>query len=290
MEALDSFKPIRQYQPDRLYIAADGPRDHVKNEKEDCQEVRQAILNLIDWPCEVKTLFRENNLGCSEAIYGGVSWFFEHEEYGVVNEDDVVISQDFFKMCELLLPYYKDEEKIMLISTRNHSGKYKESDEYVFAYQSNIWGWASWRRAWSYNDNTFKGWKEYPKLKVIKKFGILQGLDKIRCYNKCANPNNVFFSWDYAWNCHILMKDGIVIDPKVNLSTNVGIGVAGSTNYSVNDEDPYAELGVGRIKWPLKIKTNIDLDTWQLKADRKDFYRKKVIGLKKIIRNRFNMR
>ncbi len=287
IEALDAFEPIRIYKPERLYIAADGPRNEVKGEKEDCDRVRQAILDKIDWPCDVKTLYRDKNLGCTNALYSGISWFFEQEEYGIINEDDVVISQDFFKMCEQLLPLYKDEGKVWLISSRNHSGKYKESDEYFFAYYANIWGWASWRRAWAKNDNTFNEWKTYKKSRLIKRFGLFQGLMTIRYYNLCSNPNKKFESWDYTWSCKINVNDGIVICPKVNLSTNVGIGVAGSTNYSINDQDPYANLGMGKITWPLKIKNKIEVDQSQLEADKYDFFRIRMIGLKKKIKNLF---
>lgn len=287
MEALEAFKPICQYKPERLYISADGPRDHVIGEKEDCEKVRQAILDQIDWPCEVKTLFREENLGCTGAIYSGISWFFDHEEYGVINEDDVVISLDFFKMCEQLLPLYIDEEKIWLISSRNHSGRYSESDEYAFVYYSNIWGWASWRRAWQKNDNTFKEWNTYKKSKLIKRFGLFQGLMTIRYYNSCSNPNKTLESWDYTWSYKININDGIVICPKVNLAINVGIGVAGSTNYSEDDQDLYAHLSVGKIKLPLKIKKEIVIDKQQLKDDERDFLRVRMIGLKKKIRKIF---
>ena len=287
MEALEAFEPIRQYQPDRLYIAADGPRDHVIGEKEDCVKVQQAILDKIDWPCTVKTLFREKNLGCTEAIYRGVSWFFEQEEYGIINEDDIVISQDFFKMCEQLLPLYENERKIWLISSRNHSGRNNESDDYSFVYFANIWGWASWRRAWQKNDNTFKEWRTYNKLRLIKRFGLFQGLITIWYYNLCSNPRKKMESWDYTWSYKININDGVVVCPKVNLSTNVGIGVAGSTNYSMEDHDPYAELGVGKIKWPLNIKNRIILDKQQINDDKRDFFRLRMIGLKKKISNLF---
>ena len=280
-QTLQAFEHIKAYQPDKLYIAADGPRCEVEGERDDCEETRKAVLDQIDWPCEVKTLFRDKNLGCTGAIYGGVSWFFEQEEYGVINEDDVVISLDFFKMCEQLLPMYKNESKVWLISSRNHSGKYKESNEYIFSNYANIWGWASWRRAWKKNDNTFNEWKTYKKSRLIKRFGLFQGLMTIRYYNLCSNPRKEFESWDYTWSYKININDGIVICPKVNLSTNVGIGVAGSTNYSVTDEDPYATLGMGIIKWPLKINNTIELDKSQLQADKDDFFRVRMIGLKK---------
>ena len=99
-QTLQSFAPIKAYKPSKLYIAADGPRENVQGEEEECEATRKGVLDLIDWDCEVKTLFRNKNVGCSEAVYGGISWFFEHEEFGIINEDDVVLSPDFFHFCE----------------------------------------------------------------------------------------------------------------------------------------------------------------------------------------------
>ena len=286
-QAVLAFEPIRQYQPERLYIAADGPRTTVKGEVEECNATRKAILDLIDWDCEVKTLFRDTNLGCTAAVNSGISWFFEQEEYGIINEDDIVLSLDFFKFCEILLPMYKDEERLMAISSRNHSGRYTESDEYCFVNYVNIWGWATWRRAWLKNTQDFEGWNNFPKRKLISRYGWFCGLMSIYYYHKCSNPKINFGSWDYTWTYHIARNDGVAIAPKVNLSGNVGIGVAGSANYQEDDQDPYAFLRIGHIKWPLKIREDIKIDKDQQIYDQHDFLRVRKIGLKKKLRKLF---
>ncbi|MGV3547075.1 MAG: hypothetical protein ACO1N4_08435, partial [Pedobacter sp.] len=59
------FEEIRKAQPKRLYVAADGPRNAEEQTK--CNAVRE-IVSHITWECEVKTLFREKNLGCKYAV------------------------------------------------------------------------------------------------------------------------------------------------------------------------------------------------------------------------------
>lgn len=281
-QTLQSFAPIKAYKPSKLYIAADGPRENVQGEEEECEATRKGVLDLIDWDCEVKTLFRNKNVGCSEAVYGGISWFFEHEEFGIINEDDVVLSPDFFHFCEKLLPLYKDEKQVMLISSRNHSGLYEESDEYVFSYFVNIWGWATWRRAWQLNTNTFKGWENYPKHNLIKRFGLFQGLVTIWYYYKCSNPRIQFESWDYTWSYNILVNDGISLCPKVNLSSNIGTTIDGA-NAKEGNKDPYVNLRIGKVKWPIKYTNKVKIDEELDKADRADFFRLRMLGLKKYI-------
>ena len=61
------FDAIRQQKPKYLYVAADGARKHKLGETEVCQQVRDLIK--VDWDCELKTLFRDENLGCKMAVY-----------------------------------------------------------------------------------------------------------------------------------------------------------------------------------------------------------------------------
>ena len=74
--AAQVFEAIRQAKPPRLYVAADGAREGREGEAERVAQVRE-IATAVDWPCEVKTLFREENLGCTYAVSGAITWFFE---------------------------------------------------------------------------------------------------------------------------------------------------------------------------------------------------------------------
>ena len=61
------FQEIRKQQPKYLYVAADGPRINRPDDVEKCKETR-AIVRQIDWDCDLKLLFREDNLGCGKAV------------------------------------------------------------------------------------------------------------------------------------------------------------------------------------------------------------------------------
>ena len=52
---LKVFEAIRKVQPEKLYIAADGPRENKDGEKEKTKMVRE-IKKMVDWPCIIKTL------------------------------------------------------------------------------------------------------------------------------------------------------------------------------------------------------------------------------------------
>lgn len=65
------FEAIRAARPARLYVAADGPRPDRFGEAERCARARE-IATAVDWPCQVRTLFRNANLGCKRAMSGAL--------------------------------------------------------------------------------------------------------------------------------------------------------------------------------------------------------------------------
>ena len=100
------FNAIRIAKPQKLFIAADGPKRDLADEAKACQQVRK-IATAVDWECEVKTLFRNENLGCRRAVSNAINWFFENVDEGIILEDDCLPSLSFFGFCEELLKRYK---------------------------------------------------------------------------------------------------------------------------------------------------------------------------------------
>ena len=162
------FEAIRQAKPPRLYVAADGPREGREGEVERVDKVRE-ISMAVDWPCEVKTLFREKNLGCKYAVSSAITWFFEQEEQGIILEDDCLPSQSFFWFCEELLNEYMYDQRIWQICGFSPLvNKIKES--YYLSKYSPIWGWASWRRAWSAYDAEISSWPIVKNSEILRAF------------------------------------------------------------------------------------------------------------------------
>ena len=283
----EAMKAIREYKPDRLYLECDGPRAHKEGEREAVEETRQTMLDAVDWPCEVKTLFREENLGCAKAVYGAITWFFEQEEYGVIIEDDIVMSQDFFRLCEDLLPRYKDEEKVMQIAAQNHSFRADISNTYVYSNREDCWGWASWSRAWKKMDFSMSALSRLSLFFFIKRLGLFEGLMQMRTLKSGFKHIDSFSSWAYRWYLSILVSEGLVIIPGVNLSKN--IGTDGGVHYEAGDVDPYADLQIGKMEWPLQYNDTFTIDRKQDKYDRDDFWRIRMIGLRKKVRKMMHL-
>ena len=141
------FSAIRKAKPPRLYVAADGPRSDYPNEDEKCEHSRKIATN-VDWDCEVKTLFRDQNIGCRLAVGQAIYWFFEQEPEGIILEDDCLPSQSFFWFCQEMLEYFRNDKAVGVIcGFYSNELEYKPSASFFFSRYLRVWGWAGWRRS-----------------------------------------------------------------------------------------------------------------------------------------------
>lgn len=220
------FETIRQVKPPRLYVAADGPRSEYVGEIERCNEVRK-ISTTVDWPCQVRTLFRDENLGCKYAVSSAITWFFDNEEEGIVLEDDILSTPDFFLYCEFLLNHYRDNPKVMMISGCNPvSRKYVSNYSYDFSLYTLVWGWASWRRAWNYYDVNMCKWPLFNSNKQLLKLPKVRKVFEViwrDIYEKTYR--NEINTWDYQWFFSIHYNHSYIIIPNINYIKNIGFGM-----------------------------------------------------------------
>lgn len=261
------FESIREAKPGKLYIAADGPRTSRAGEAELCEITRQIALN-VNWPCEVHTLLRTENLGCKKAVSGAIDWFFENEPEGIILEDDCLPAKDFFRFCDELLEKYRDNPKIGSISGDNFiSSHWAPAESYYFSKFSHIWGWATWRRAWKQYDVAMSSWPS--KGSRFLRQGPFTGNGKAVTY--WANIFNkvhkgAIDTWDYQWAFTCFENDWLSCIPKNNLVTNIGFGA--NATHTTSPESKLANLKTGSINFPLqdpvKLESQTFADTWTL--------------------------
>jgi hypothetical protein len=154
------FDAIKQQKPKYLFVAADGPRPDKPDDKEKCKATR-AIIDQVDWDCNLKTLFRDENRGCGYGPAEAITWFFDHVEEGIILEDDCLPSPYFFKFCSVILERYKSDTRIGIISGTNPLIRWNiNQKDYIFSRFGSTWGWATWRRAWMYFDHEMNNWEK----------------------------------------------------------------------------------------------------------------------------------
>lgn len=244
------FEAIRLARPPRLYIAADGARASRVGEAATVRAVRDYVVSHVDWECEVKTLFRDQNLGCKFAVSGAITWFFENEEMGIILEDDCLPDPTFFRFCQELLERYRYDQRIGMISGDNFQfGNRRNDDSYYFSKYVHIWGWASWRDRWAGSyDVTMAKWPR------IRDEGWLA--DMVGNTREAAYWRKIFErvyrgeidTWDYQWVFANWVEGRMSITPAANLISNIGFG--GNATHTTGDSD-LANVARNSMGFPL---------------------------------------
>ena len=219
------FETIRAAKPPRLYVAADGPRFGRVGEAERCAQVR-TLATQVDWSCKLYTLFQDTNLGCKIGVSSAINWFFEHEEQGIVLEDDILVQSSFFEYCDEMLDRYKFDTKVSMVSGCNLLSKHLQTHQsYFFSRYVHIWGWATWRRAWQHYDVNMAQW---PAWQASGGFHKLLDGDRVlanfweHIFNEVHSGK--IDTWDYQWVLTCWMQGGLDILPARNLIENLGFG------------------------------------------------------------------
>lgn len=233
---------LRLVKPRRLFISSDGPKDD-EDSAPLVREVRSILSGSIDWPCEVKTLFQDRNLGSRRGMQAALSWFFAQVEDGVVLEDDCIPHPDFFKLAKDFLEKYRDNAKVWGFSGDN-SGllDVPGRDSIGFGSFPLVWGWASWSDRWEKYDSDLE---TYPFGRA-NPFGV-------------ANPSNVVFAqdlnaiysgegkdtWGYQLSWTVLNHQGLWGYSRDNLITNIGFGPSATHTTQVSRRANVPSHGLG---------------------------------------------
>jgi hypothetical protein len=254
------FEAIRQVRPKKLFIVADGPKMDRQSEAEKCAAAR-AVVEKVDWSCQVRRNYAETNMGCGRRIASGIAWIFDQVEEAIILEDDCLPDPTFFTFCEALLEFYRHDTRVMHIGGNNFQGGIKRGPySYFFSKYNHIWGWATWRRAWKYFDHSLATWPS------MRKSGEhLQLFDsKEECiywsaiFDQMVGPQPID-TWDYCWT-YACFTQGLSVYPNTNLVSNVGFN---SDATHTLDKSPISELPafqIGEVHHPPYVIRNRQAD------------------------------
>lgn len=245
------IRQIRQARPAILLVVGDGPRPNHPADRERCAEVRRIIEREVDWNPRLLTLFSETNLGCRQRISSGLHWVFQQVKEAIILEDDCLPDPTFFRYCGELLHHYADDARVGCISGDNFQPQpFACGASYYFSKYNHCWGWATWRRAWSFYDDTMSGWPE------LKAAGWLQGV--FSDAREAAYWTRIFDTvhrreldtWDYVWTYSCWAQSFLSILPKINLVANIGFG--SSATHTTGAMPPWLPLSAQAMPFPLR--------------------------------------
>jgi hypothetical protein len=244
------FENIRAAQPRRLFIAADGPRPGRPGERERCQTVR-AIVERIDWPCDVKRDYADENLGCRRRPQTAFRWAFSQAERLIVLEDDCLPDPSFFRFCQEMLERYADDERVMCITGTNMLGRWKaDRQSYHFSLIGCSHGWASWRRAWNLYDPDMSAWGLPEARAIVERELFSLARSKPRRWDYGVTFEGKLDAWDYQWEMCCVLQSGLTVIPCVNLVRNIGYN--SEATHTKDPQLPEAKLPVFPLEFPLR--------------------------------------
>lgn len=215
------FAEIAKAKPPKLLVVGDGARANHAGEANKVAATR-AIINRVDWDCEVLTNYSEINLGCKRRVSSGIDWVFEQVEEAIILEDDCLPDPTFFRFCQELLERYRCDDRVMMISGTNLASTEKLHDSYYFSRYPHIWGWASWRRMWHQYDVRME---LLPQLLRDESFRHSFRTDQE--YKHWVRGLGAVYSgavdtWDAQVMFMAFRTSGLSIFPKNNLVSNIG--------------------------------------------------------------------
>lgn len=260
----DLINALRPVQPTRIFVAIDGPQAARPGDEERVRRTREA-LSAIDWATEVQTNFQEMNLGCGLGVSTGINWFFSQVDEGIILEDDVLPSPDFFLFCAELLERYRDDDRVFAVSGCNFAPPEEISQpsaSYRFSSITHVWGWATWRRSWQHYRYSMADWRSR-----------LKGRERWRAMGADV-PGYVYWTavfdwmkfghvdtWDYQLSLAQMASGGLTATANANLTENIGFTDDSThTNYT----PPYVRASED-LDWPLvhpRVERDLRADRW----------------------------
>ena len=256
-----SFERIRAARPRQLFVAGDGPRPNVPGEADKVAAARRAV-EVVDWPCDVQTLYRENNLGCARAVSSAIDWAFENVDELIVLEDDCLPAASFFPFCTELLERYRDDERVCVISGDNFQpGPPRTPYSYYFSRFNHCWGWATWKRAWHHFDFDMPLWGEICRGGWL--VDLLHNPLAVRYWKRIFDQvsGGEIDSWAYRWTFAIWTFGGLTILPEVNLVQNIGLSGDATHRSDEKHSRPASDLKFPLTHPPFVIR-DARADSW----------------------------
>lgn len=218
-----TFARIAAAKPTQLFLIADGPRPNHPTDAENCAAAR-AVVERVDWACEVRRNFSDENMGPRRRLSSGIDWVFAQVEAAMILEHDVLVEPTFFRFAQEMLERYADDGRIMHVTGYNPVLPMHQPTNYPYSYYFSQhganWGWATWRRAWQrYYDVDMKLWTPELQIELAKHPALNQTI-----VNAFARTHGGLNTWDYQWIFARVMQSGLSIVPVKNLARNIGIG------------------------------------------------------------------
>lgn len=250
---------IATVEPETLFVVADGPDPDDPEDERRCAETRSVVEAGIDWDCDVRREFADENLGLRERFVTGLRWVFGEAESAILLEDDCLPNECFFRFCDEMLEEYRYDTRVMDVTGSNHLGTWKDDrQDYHFSFYGSIWGWATWRRSWERYDPEMSLWADS---EARARFRDVIADDDQADYLEYVYEqvyDGDLETWDYQWGFARQLNSAVSVVPSRNLVTNIGFG-EDATNTTATESE-MADVDRYSLSFPLERREYVAVD------------------------------
>jgi hypothetical protein len=122
---------------------------------------------------DLKINVKSQNQGLAVSIITAADWFFHHENFGVILEDDLIPSEKFFEFCLENRELIETDNSLLLISGNSFGEGIRMLEPNYINYPL-IWGWATSRKKWEVikSEITIRNYFSWPALIHPSKSGF----------------------------------------------------------------------------------------------------------------------
>lgn len=259
---------IRDAKPRELFLVVDGPRADRPDDVETCAATR-AVLETIDWPCEVHRRYAASNIGLEANVELGLDWVFSQADRAIVLEDDCVPNATFFRYVSELLERYAEDDRIWQVSGSG-LGVPEElfgRDSYAFTAWASVWGWGTWADRWQRHRAIFpRDHRDGDAPVRTKPFAIQPGLVVTKSAERhfraaAASDDTHTHGWDKHFWLSMMTEGAFALSPSRNLVENVGWGEDATHAASVTGRtDHAASEMVFPLQHPPTVALNVEVE------------------------------
>lgn len=251
--------PLLIAKPAKLFVALDGPRKHNEDDVVKCRAVRK-LIESANWECKVEYLISNVNCGCSDHIEKAINWFFDRVDEGVILEDDCIPHPSFLNFSHELLHRYRNDERVYLISGISFLPLEGSKTSYRFSRLVNIWGWATWKRAWSHLIGDLSNWPELKMRRIMECYGTEEA-SQVELVQECYEGKRES-TWGVRWRLTCLSKGAFSVAPVNNFVQNIGFNRNDSSSKTFYH--PIMDIKASSVSFPLihpeEVTADIRLD------------------------------
>jgi hypothetical protein len=183
-----------------------------------------------------------------------------------------------------MLDRYRNDQRIGMISGDNFQfGRSVTSVCYYFTKYTHIWGWATWRRAWSGYDVQASIWPKFLNEGWLEQISPNESEESYWREAFQSVYDGRMDTWDYQWTLHCYSNGRVSVIPNLNLISNIGFGKNATHTFG---ESICANIPVKEMFFPLRhpniIRPNPKADAYTANTM---FYISYVGQVKKTLRS-----